>query len=219
MNIASLSVATLKQAIVLVEQKEKLQAEVARIDAVLAGLGAGQRVIAPAASGRVTALASKARGKRAKRGEVKAAIVELVRNSGKSGITVKDISSRLGIKYAHVFAWFYTTGSKIKEIKKVGPGKYGWAGGTGGATASATKMAVKPAAKPASGKAKTGKPAVSKDTVIAMIKGAGSSGISVLQIAGRLGVNAQRIYTWFNAVGKKVKEIKKVAPATYAWVS
>jgi hypothetical protein len=79
--------------------------------------------------------------------------------------------------------------------------------------------AANAAVKTAPGKAKAGKPAVSKDTVIAMIKAAGSSGISVLQIASRLGVNAQRIYTWFNAVGKKVKEIKKVAPATYAWKS
>ena len=37
-------------------------------------------------------------------------------------------------------------------------------------------------------------------------------------IAGKLGVNVQRIYVWFNATGKKMKEIKKVKPATYAWV-
>jgi hypothetical protein len=35
---------------------------------------------------------------------------------------------------------------------------------------------------------------------------------------GKLGVKRQGVDVWFGSTGKKVKEIKKVKPATYAWV-
>ena len=61
-----------------------------------------------------------------KRGALKAAIIESLKGAGKAGITVKELSSRLGLGYSRVFAWFYKTGANIKEIKKAGPGKYAW---------------------------------------------------------------------------------------------
>ncbi|MBK9139738.1 MAG: hypothetical protein IPM17_13395 [Verrucomicrobia bacterium] len=212
MNIASLTVAQLKQMTALVEKKEALQAEVARIDAELARLSSGQAPRAVAAAAPVR----RGRRQRAQRGSVKAAIIELLQKAGKSGISVKEISERLGAKYAHVFAWFYSTGSKIKEIQRVGPGRFGWVGPT--ATDEATtapRAPKKPAPKAPTGR--RGKPAVAKETVIAMLKASGRSGITVLDMARRLNVDPQRIYTWFNAVGKKIKEVKKIAPATYIW--
>lgn len=77
--------------------------------------------------------------------------------------------------------------------------------------------AAKPAPAPKSAKAKRTRPGHFRDSVIDLLKGAGKTGISVKDIAAKLGVNAQRIYAWFNATGKNVKEIKKVAPATYGW--
>lgn len=66
--------------------------------------------------------------KRGKHGAVKEAIIELVKKAGSEGITVKEIAAKLGTKYNRVFTWFYNTGKKIKDIKKVGPGKYRWVG-------------------------------------------------------------------------------------------
>ncbi len=211
MNIASLTVAQLKQMTALVEKKEALQAEVARIDAELARLstGAAPRAVAAAAPVR------RGRRQRAQRGSVKAAIIELLQKAGKSGISVKEISERLGAKYAHVFAWFYSTGGKIKEIQRVGPGRFGWVGPAAAEEASETRATKKPAPNAPTGR--RGKPAVATETVIAMLKASGRSGITVLDIARRLNVDPQRIYTWFNAVGKKIKEVKKIAPATYIW--
>jgi transposase-like protein len=232
MNITSLTVAQLKQMTALVEKKETLQAEVARINAELARLGAGEspRAVVTSASPTSPAAAPRAKRRRAERGAVKAAIIGLLQKAGKTGISVKEIAEQLGGKYAHVFAWFYSTGSKIKEIKRVGPGRFGWVGPvTTPVAAPEARAAQKPMPKakpaapaPASAKAapvKAGKPAVSKDTVIAMLKASGRSGISVTEIARRLNVHPQRLYTWFNAVGKRIKEVKKIAPATYIWNS
>lgn len=61
------------------------------------------------------------------------------------------------------------------------------------------------------------RPGKLKEKIIALLQGAGSSGITVRDIAAKVGLHPQRIYVWFNATGKSIKEIKKVAPATYAW--
>ncbi len=137
MNLASLTSADFKQIARLLEQKESLQAQVAKIDAELARIDS--RVPAAPAKGRLgsklgrpakakPAEARPAKMKRAARGSVKTAIVEVLKGAGDSGITVKDIAAKLGASYNHVFAWFYKTGSKIKEIRKAGPGNYRWVG-------------------------------------------------------------------------------------------
>jgi transposase-like protein len=230
MNIASLTVATLKQIAQLVEQKETLQAQVAQIDAQLNKFGTGE----PAVQAKATPAPKPirpAKAKRAARGAVKAAIVELLKGAGASGITVRDISAKLGVNYNRVFTWFYTTGSQIKEIKKVAPGQYTWVTAPVVAAKPVAKVASKPAAKPApvakpatlakpsAQKAPAKQPAVTKEGVVGLIKSSGKAGITVKAIAGKLGVDPQAIFRWFNATGKKVEEIKKVAPATYAWAA
>lgn len=75
-------------------------------------------------------------------------------------------------------------------------------------------------AKPAAAEAvpaRPRRPGKLKEKVIALLQGAGKSGITVRDIAAKLGLKPQRIYVWFNATGRTIKEIKKVAPATYAW--
>lgn len=61
------------------------------------------------------------------------------------------------------------------------------------------------------------RPGKLKEKVIALLQGAGKSGMTVREIAAQLGLHPQRIYVWFNATGRTIKEIKKIAPATYAW--
>ena len=57
-----------------------------------------------------------------------------------------------------------------------------------------------------------------KETIIDLIKGAGESGITVKEVAGKLNTKPQRIHVWFGSTGKKINEIKKLGPAKYAWV-
>ncbi len=235
MNLTQLTSADLKRLASLLDEKEALQAKIARIDAQLGSFDSGKPGPAPEPArkpvpgkrrGRA-ATGSRGAGGRARRGELKSAILELIRGAGPSGVSVKDIAGRLGSTYGRVFTWFYTTGKDIKEIKKMAPGIYGWTGnGAAKSPAPAPKPAAPKAAAPAatpspapakSRGGKRAKPGQFKDSVIEAVKSAGKSGINVKDIASKLGLDAQRIYVWFNATGKKVKSIKKVAPATYAW--
>jgi len=79
-----------------------------------------------------------------------------------------------------------------------------------------------PAAKPAKAAkahrvAKRSKRGAMKEAIIAMVKGAGKGGVKIGEIAAKLGVKYGNVAAWFNSTGKKVKEIKKIAKARYAW--
>ena len=61
------------------------------------------------------------------RGGLKGRIIRALRASGDKGVTVKDLAGKLGKSYGNISVWFHTTGKRIKEIKKVAPGKFAWA--------------------------------------------------------------------------------------------
>ncbi len=130
MNLTQLTSADLKQIVKLIERKETLQRRVAKIDAQLAAYEGGEP--AKAVKGKTgrkprgQTQAKPAGAKRVKRGALKAAIIELLRAAGKSGLAVKELAGKLGLGYKGVLAWFYKTGANIEEIKKAGPGKYAW---------------------------------------------------------------------------------------------
>jgi hypothetical protein len=64
--------------------------------------------------------------KRAKPGQVKNTIINLLKHSGKKGITVKELAVKLGHSQNRVHTWFYYNRKSLKQIKKLGPGKYAW---------------------------------------------------------------------------------------------
>jgi hypothetical protein len=51
------------------------------------------------------------------------------------------------------------------------------------------------------------------------LKAAGKEGVTVTDLAQKLGARYNNISIWFLRAGKKLKAIKKVGPARYAWVS
>ncbi len=53
-------------------------------------------------------------------------IVSALKAAGKSGVTIKDLASKLGNSYGSVNVWLRTTAKGIKEIKKVEPGRFAW---------------------------------------------------------------------------------------------
>jgi len=232
-NLAEATSAELKRIAKLLEQKETLEVQIARIDAALGRFASGQAA-APAKGEPARApgaQAKPARVKRAARGSVKAAIIGLIKGAGESGITVQEIAGKLGVSHNRVFTWFYRTGSQIKAIKKAGPGKHVWVEETARFIRPSSALKPTPTPKPrptrppkpvakqvAAAKSKAGKPGVSKDRMIEWLKGAGPEGTTVKDLAAKFGVDPQRLYVWFGATGKTVKEIKKVAPARYAWV-
>ena len=128
MSFANLSSAQLRQLIGLIQKKESLQAKLDRVEQSLEEIESGGA--APKRRGRKpksSALAAKParkarRGKRGKR--LKEPLLAALKASGSAGIKVKDLAAKLKVKPGNVFSWFYTTGKKIKAIKKVGEAKY-----------------------------------------------------------------------------------------------
>jgi len=210
MNLTTLTSAQLRQALVLKEQIEILEQQLAAITGSALVEVATSEVDVETAE---TEVAAKAPAKRGKRGAVKEAVIDLVRKAGRTGITIKEISSALGRSYGSISVWFNSTGKKVKQIVKVGRGKYGWVGVSSATEPAPTITAEKPKAKKANGNRR----GELKDSIASLVKGSGKAGITAKEVASSLGLALPRVYNWFLSTGKKVKQIKKVGPAKYAW--
>jgi len=122
MNLTSLTSADCRKVLKLIEQRESLIARLTEIDASLTRYD-GTPGLPGNRGGRPSYTPS-----RQKRGELKSRIVALLQGAGKTGITVKDIAGKLGVKAGNIYVWFNSTGKKMKEIKKVSAATYTWAG-------------------------------------------------------------------------------------------
>jgi hypothetical protein len=58
-----------------------------------------------------------------------------------------------------------------------------------------------------------------KAPLIKLLKSAGSAGITVKELAAKLKVKPNNVFSWFYTTGKKVKGITKVGEAKYAYAS
>jgi len=89
---------------------------------------------------------------------------------------------------------------------------------------AATSVKGKPGRKAGSraqarpGKAKRAKRGALKAGIVELLRGAGKGGISVKELAGKLGLGYSRVFAWFYKTGANIKEIKKAGPGKYAWV-
>lgn len=149
MDLTQLSPEVLRELIKLTEQKSSLQKQIAAIDARLSALGSGKSSTpkAPKGTGKrgrpakaktgapkapkaakapKKAKAPKAPKAAGKRGALKNDILKLLSEAGAGGASVKDISSKLGVKNQNVHVWFSTTGKKLPGISKVGEARYAY---------------------------------------------------------------------------------------------
>jgi len=58
-----------------------------------------------------------------------------------------------------------------------------------------------------------------KGRIIQALKTAGQSGVTVKDMAAKLGKSYGNISVWFHTTAKGIKEIKKVEPGRFAWAS
>jgi hypothetical protein len=140
MSIASLTTANIEALIALVKKREALQVELARIEEQIEA--AFTKGVAPKASAKkarkggrkaskaksVKTAAPRAKSRRSsaksKRGALKEAILAELKAAGSRGVSVKELSEKLGVKNQNLHVWFSTTGKSVKGLKKSGTGTW-----------------------------------------------------------------------------------------------
>jgi len=219
MNLTTLTAAQLRRALLLKEQIEGLEKQ-------LTALGGGSEASLAEEDAEPTVDSAKAgpkKGatpKRGKRGAVKEAVIDLVKAAGPAGITVKEIAAALGKSYGSISVWFNSTGKKVKAINKVGRAKYAWISvsePTAHAVTERPKAKQPGAKKSTASQPKPNQRGALKDSIVGLVKAGGKAGVSAKEVATKVSLPLPRIYNWFLSTGKKVKQIKKVGPAKYAW--
>ena len=116
MSLSSLTSSQLQRAIELLKEKKMLEAKLAQVVTALDSLQTGtpsKKSILPKKRGR-------------HRMKLKDALLKKLAAAGKAGLTVKELAASLNTKPTSVSVWFYTTGKKIKGIKKVGTAKFSY---------------------------------------------------------------------------------------------
>src|SRR2546425_3199947 len=58
-----------------------------------------------------------------------------------------------------------------------------------------------------------------KERIVHTLKSAGKSGVSVKDLAAKLGTSYGNVSVWFHTTAKGINEIKKVEPGRFAWAS
>ena len=58
-----------------------------------------------------------------------------------------------------------------------------------------------------------------KERIVQTLKTAGKSGVTVKDMAVKLGKSYGNISVWFHTTAKGIKEIRKVEPGRFAWAS
>jgi uncharacterized protein YjcR len=80
------------------------------------------------------------------------------------------------------------------------------------------KRGRKPGRPPGSKSSETGRKSKRlKAPILKLLSAAGSSGITVKDLANKLKVKPGNIFSWFYTTGKKINGIKKVGEAKYAY--
>jgi len=56
-----------------------------------------------------------------------------------------------------------------------------------------------------------------KTAIVELLRGAGKSGLTVKELAGKLGLGYKGVFAWFYKTGANIREIKKAGPGKYTW--
>ena len=119
MSFSSLSSASIQKLIRLIKAKEVLQAKLAKVNAELENL--------ESCSPTKEATIKKGMARRGRRRlKLKDKILKALQAAGKAGRSVKELAEDLKANPGSVSVWFYTTGKKVKGLKKIGPARYSY---------------------------------------------------------------------------------------------
>ncbi len=122
MKISALVSSQFKSIVKVLQQKEKLEARLLELNSRIATLEKKNLTLNKLVKGKGGRPSSQ--GTRKRRSNLKEEILALLKSAGVSGIKVSVIATKLKLSTNNIYSWFYTTGTTIRGIKKVGPGKY-----------------------------------------------------------------------------------------------
>ncbi len=195
--------------------------------------GASISPAAPAAEESAAPRGRKPRGP-LKRGALKEYIASALEAAGSAGVRVTELAKEFGVKPVNIHSWFHSSLGRFPQIKKIKGGHYRLDGKldlAAGARkrgrprktdASPAVSSARPVGRPA--KNAPGKSSSSgtgtrrgalSEQVLGELKKAGSRGISVRDLADKIGANYKNIHIWFSTTGKKKGNIQRIAPAVY----
>ncbi|MGD9897005.1 MAG: hypothetical protein AB7T14_08045 [Candidatus Methylacidiphilaceae bacterium] len=118
MKLTQITSAQLNEIARLVQEKESLLKKVSEINKRLQYLPVDGRGRSTAPRGRIPGRAGRHPGK------LKAAVLDALAAAGSEGLSVKELSSKLGVKPNNLHSWFYTTGKKVKHLVKSADRRY-----------------------------------------------------------------------------------------------
>ena len=118
----------LKKLVKLSERKEALIAQIQEIDRQM--MRVQSRFGIPSQNGIQGAAVTLSRqgrrftGRRAKRGALKEKILTALREAGRKGATIRELSAKVRVPSANLYVWFNGTGKNVRGIQKIGVAKY-----------------------------------------------------------------------------------------------
>jgi hypothetical protein len=118
----------LKKLVKLSERKEALIAQIQEIDRQM--LRVQSRFGIPLRNGNQGAAVTLSRqgrqftNRRTKRGALKEKILKALREAGREGVTIRELSATLRVPSANLYVWFNSTGKNVRSIQKIGVAKY-----------------------------------------------------------------------------------------------
>lgn len=118
----------LKKLVKLSERKEALIAQIQEIDRQMVRVQS--RFGIPSQNGNQGAAVTLSRqgrrftGRRTKRGALKEKILKVLREAGRKGTTIRELSAKVRVPSANLYVWFNGTGKNVRGIQKIGVAKY-----------------------------------------------------------------------------------------------
>lgn len=150
MDISKINASVLRSLIKLIEQRDELVAELQKVEAALTAAYSGAasapvsvsgerrgrkpgrkpqaakpvKEVKPVKEAQPAPAAAKAGRKSGRRGALKTKILAALKAGGDKGLSVQELSKKLGVKNQNIHVWFSSTGKKTPGLQKIGPGRY-----------------------------------------------------------------------------------------------
>jgi len=214
-------IASLKDLMSLEEQREALQLQLDKIHSKVASLQFSVFSTADTTRLPETHLHSSggsrqvAQRPRMPRGGLRKQIFEALRAGGLAGVFVRDLAAALAMRPVNIHSWFHSALKRYPQIEKLAPGHY-LLNGNIPLSSNSEPLRTRPLSTGRSGRQRMRpKRGEISRQILELLRGAGSEGISVAQIAAQTGSHYRNVHVWFSSTGKKNPLIQRINRGIY----